>query len=66
MKSINNQIEKSNRRFNVNQREDFIAFVKENDPKLYQAAVEKGWLNSILDDLGFKRQHQPLDTISTK
>ena len=43
MKPSKNQIEK----------EKFIAIMKAKDPEAYKVALENGWLDRILKELGF-------------
>lgn len=45
-------------------KEQFIALMKEKDPEAYRVAVEKGWLDSILDDIGFGNKN-PVNTATT-
>lgn len=61
-----NQIKKTTSGFEVKERENFIAFINDNDPELYQVAIEKGWINSILDDLGVGYKKPAHANISTK
>jgi len=50
--------------YDATEKEEFLAFVKEKDPEAYQLALEKGWLDSILEDIGVghKKPAQPNTT----
>jgi len=59
MKKNQNKME-----YDATEKEEFLAFVKEKDPEAYQLALEKGWLDSILEDIGVghKKPAQPNTT----